>query len=63
MSEAKRPQWVRCGDCNHKWIGFYAPIEVSKMTRIIGGMFCPKCAAAGDFSSKSIFIPQENSNE
>lgn len=59
MSEAKRPQWVRCGDCNHKWIGFYAPIEISKMTRIIRGMCCPSCAA----DSKQIYMTQGGKDE
>jgi len=30
MPETRKPQWVRCGECGHEWIGLYMPIEVWK---------------------------------
>lgn len=45
MSETRKPQWVRCGECSHEWIGLYMPIEVNRLSKIVKGMHCPSCAA------------------
>jgi len=55
MSDKRQPQWVRCGQCEHEWIGLYMPIEVNKLTKIIRGMACPSCAS----DSKQIYLTQE----
>ena len=54
MADTRRPQWVRCGECGHEWIGFYAPIEVNRMSKIVKGIHCPSCAA----DSKQIYMTQ-----
>ena len=50
--EDRTPQYVRCGSCDHQWIGFYLPIEVTMLSKIGGGMRCPSCG--GD--SRDIFL-------
>lgn len=59
MSETRKPQWVRCAECGHEWIGLYMPIDVRSLTRIVRGMHCPSCAA----DSKQIFMTKEKQND
>jgi len=54
MPETRKPQWVRCGECGHEWIGLYMPIEVNRLSKIVKGMCCPSCAA----DSKAIYMTQ-----
>lgn len=54
MGETRKPQWVRCGECGHEWIGLYMPIEVNRLSKIVKGMCCPSCAA----DSKQIYMTQ-----
>lgn len=46
------PNYVKCADCNHVWIGFYLPQPMAGMAKALKHMFCPKCLA----SSKRILI-------
>lgn len=44
--------WVRCGNCNHRWVALHLPMEFKKSSEIIKRLICPKCAT----TSKSIFV-------
>ncbi len=59
MSETRKPQWVRCGECGHEWIGLYMPIEVNRLSKIVKGMHRPSCAA----DSKAIYMTQGRGDE
>lgn len=45
------PFWVKCGDCQHRWIAVWLPMELSRVGKLLKGLACPKCGAG----SKSIF--------
>lgn len=51
-TEDRNPLWVCCGECDHKWIGLYMPIEASRLNKIVSGMCCPSCAN----DSKGIYM-------
>lgn len=36
---------VRCGDCGHRWVAAYIPMEMGKFVRLLSKVCCPKCAA------------------
>lgn len=59
MTENKRPQWVRCGKCDHEWIGLYLPIEVGELSKIVKGMACPSCAS----DAKEIYMKEPPHDE
>ena len=39
--------WVRCGDCEHRWIAVHLPMTIEKVAAIMKRLICPKCAKAG----------------
>ena len=39
--------WVRCGDCEHRWIAVHLPMTVEKAAAIVERLICPKCAETG----------------
>lgn len=43
--DGKRPMWLECKLCQHRWIGVYLPMEMLDFARIMKNMSCPKCAA------------------
>lgn len=45
MGCERTTQWVQCGQCSHEWVGFYVPIDVKDLGKIIEGMRCPACTA------------------
>lgn len=47
---------VHCGECQHRWVAAYLPMEMSKMGRLLKGLRCPKCV--GD--PKKIFLGWNN---
>ena len=55
MNKPRKPQWVRCGECGHKWIGIYLPIDVRDLAKIVKDMRCQSCGA----DSKQIYMTQE----
>jgi ribosomal protein S27E len=36
--------WVRCGDCEHKWVAVHLPMTIEKVSVIMRRLICPKCA-------------------
>ncbi|MCX2696361.1 zinc-ribbon domain-containing protein [Ochrobactrum chromiisoli] len=57
--EAK-PFWLRCGSCDHEWIGLHTPMEMSEFSRRLASITCPSCGA-----DKNIFhipAPEAQSN-
>ena len=59
MTDGRIPQWVKCGECGHKWIGYYMPIEVNRLNKIVRAMRCPSCAV----DAKKIYITQGGKEE
>lgn len=45
MPETRNPQWVCCGECGHEWIGFYTPISVRSLSKIVRSACCPSCSS------------------
>ena len=39
--------WVRCGDCEHRWIAVHLPMTIEKAATIMKRLICPKCAETG----------------
>lgn len=51
--EPKKPFWAKCGDCAHCWPMAYLPMDVSKLSQVIGRKpRCPKCASTKVFVAK-----------
>jgi hypothetical protein len=42
-----KEMWVRCGDCEHRWIAVHLPMTIEKVSVIMRRLICPKCAKAG----------------
>lgn len=57
MTEVRKPFWARCGECNHCWAAAYAPMQLSKIAKILRACICPRCA------SKKIFVAKQNDGE
>lgn len=54
MSETKKPFWVECGKCHHRWPAAYLPMEVSLFAKAAKA-FCPMCGGG----PKNVFIPKQ----
>jgi hypothetical protein len=39
--------WVRCGDCEHRWIAVHLPMTIEKAATVMKRLICPKCAETG----------------
>jgi hypothetical protein len=44
--EPKRPMWVTCSNCDHRWIGLYLPMPIRDAAKAMGRLTCPKCACS-----------------
>ena len=44
MTNKTNEMWVECGECHHKWIAVYLPMELGKAARIMQHIRCLKCA-------------------
>jgi len=42
-----KEMWVRCGDCEHRWIAVHLPMTIEKVTAVMKRLICPQCAKAG----------------
>lgn len=45
---AKTELRVRCGDCDHRWVAVYLPMEMSKAAQIMKRACCPACGNASN---------------
>lgn len=46
--EPREPQYVKCKNCNHVWIGLYLPMIARDAAKVMGALCCPMCAAGAD---------------
>ncbi len=50
----RRPFWVECGNCRHRWAAAYLPMEVSMFAKAAKAS-CPMCCNGPE----GIFIPKQ----
>lgn len=43
--EAREPFWAKCVECRHIWACAYLPMNLTQMSKIVGSLRCPMCAA------------------
>ena len=48
MMDEREPMSVACTRCSHHWIGFWLPMQMSKVVAILQSIRCPKCAATSE---------------
>ena len=46
--EEQKPMMVSCNKCNHRWVGMWLPMQMSKAVAILQSIRCPKCAATSE---------------
>lgn len=45
MTTERKPWYVECGDCGHQWIGYYMPMDSSKVADVMLTLRCPMCGS------------------
>lgn len=50
----RRPFFGMCGECRHRWIVLYAPMDLRTAVRLMTGARCPMCGGS------KVMIPAEN---
>lgn len=57
-SEARQPQWLECGACQHTWIGVYLPLPADVAARLYRAARCPMCAGKPKYVYEAGHTPE-----
>ncbi len=48
-AEGKRPFWVECKSCNHRWAAAYLPMPLAVFAQLLlSTKMCQSCGASGE---------------